>query len=190
MVRRCLVLLLAAGTLAGLQVETHECRQLVVSPSSPEAARLLCWIPCSRPEGDQVVITGWNPETSAGFAAELYPRCLSHDRSSSRCACALKTFVVPASDPDSWRSAVGDSPIGPASVVRSALYLGATVASRGDASAGLNRWSRKALQAIADGCWQRPGHKLQARAVELGAPGLSPKAKSELWNTYVASLLP
>ena len=187
---------------AGLQVTTHSCEWLVL-PSAPDSAEAFCArLPVrTRRIGATLSV--------AGLPIPLLRHLLSHGlgpavvdlawNQEDRCACSLKSALVPCRRVPSWRQALVCSPFGPGTIVEQYPYLGSQVVSRDAQQAPAERrrlrrhlsgWTPAALAHLRALTWRKPCTGMIDRGNRAAEAGGSPGLLAAMWNGYGVSMVP
>ena len=182
--------LIAAANVAGLKADVHTCTHVEGVGRGREVRALLSPLPARvavRSNGDFSVkglpasfvmplLTSADPGLVAGAVIR-----------SSPCKCKVKSMVIPARSPETWREAMGASVFGPGAVQLVGPYLGVTLASPANPVAGPG--ARAALSAARELTWESATDKLCARAEELAERVASPALRASHWNTYMVPVV-
>ena len=193
---RASIMLPWASFAAGLLVESHTCRGLVV-PAQPPGLQDLCDrlpVTLSRTDAGLPLVVGLVPD--------LVKRLIEHDLGAdavagawiwqTQCRCKFKTALVPAGGQEWWKAVMSTSSFGASCVRLMWPYLGAMVAARTSDDTPPRRGGMTASQvdAMIAGTWGKAMGKMRTRSLTLHDAHASPGRRAAVWNAYIASLVP
>ena len=188
------IVLIIAGHCAGLLAEAHGCRWLESRGESSAAAAAAACFPVVMGTS-QDGWTQWHGVAPELMEALLVGRLGQHWAAETRtgqrrCACGVKTAVLPAHSVVPWRRALTGSPFGGASVVDQWTCLGIRISARAiGAGPPQGRWTTGGLRAIRVGSWVRPIERLRLRVQTGYEVRRAPALRAAHWNTYCATLM-
>ena len=184
-----------ASYCAGLLVQSHECRGLILT-HIPDGLLDLCEqlpITLGKTHNHLNIVRGLTPELTRRILASEFGEAVRdawvwHEP----CTCSFKTALVPASGHDWWRALMEHSPFGASCVKLQWPYLGATITSRAtDITPPQDgRLTRDMVDSLLTGTWGKPIAKMGLRAITLKESTPSPSRSAAAWNAYMVSLVP